>query len=135
MPRAPKACSTVRCPHTTTSGSRCMTCRRAADVKRGTPAQRGYGVEHQQRRAIVLKRDPNCVSCLAIGKREPTTVDDHIVPIECGGSIDNMKNHQGLCTRCHSIKRAAESRGKQMKVLDGFGLSIVGVLPPRKASA
>lgn len=55
-------------------------------------------------------------------------MDDHIVPIEAGGSVDDLANHQSLCTRCHNVKRSAEARGKQMQVIDGKGLVEVGAL-------
>ena len=78
---------------------------------------------------MVLARDPLCVACLAIDRVEPTTVDDHIVPIKAGGSIDDIDgNHQGLCKPCHDRKRHAESRGRQLRVVTGKGFVDVGPL-------
>jgi 5-methylcytosine-specific restriction endonuclease McrA len=51
-------------------------------------------------------------------------VDDHIIPIEQGGSVDDLTNHQSLCLACHGVKRAAESRGQRMVVVQGKGLVV-----------
>lgn len=53
------------CPRLTT-GSRCPSCTRAKNRKRGTTSQRGYGWNHQQRKAqdeaATLPTDP-CPRC------------------------------------------------------------------------
>ena len=69
---------------------------------------------------------PLCVACLAVGRVTPMTVDDHIVPIKWGGSIDDLSNHQSLCERCHNVKRAHERQGRIVRVVQGKGLVVIG---------
>lgn len=69
---------------------------------------------------------PLCVACLAVGRVIPMTVDDHIVPIKQGGSIDDLSNHQSLCEACHNVKRAHERQGRIVRVVQGKGLVVVG---------
>jgi hypothetical protein len=78
------------------------------------------------------------VNCDAQGIVERSTVCDHIVPVEVGGSEDDLENMQGLCDRlerrghrgrgCHDVKRQAESRGRQLQVIEGVGFRDVGPL-------
>ena len=118
-----RPCLQPGCPNLVATG-RCPDHQRVRERQRGSAASRGYDRLHQRRRAVVLARDPLCVACLAAGRVVPTTVDDHIVPIEHGGSVDELSNHQGLCASCHGLKRAAESRGQRMVVVQGKGLMI-----------
>ena len=72
MPRPrPRPCVGVagsHCPNLTTSRrGRCDACQRAADRRRGTPAQRGYGEAHRQLRKqlepIVAAGRATCARC------------------------------------------------------------------------
>jgi 5-methylcytosine-specific restriction protein A len=129
MPMRPaRPCLEPGCRYTTTSGGRCADHRRAREQARGSAASRGYGSEHRRRRSIVLACDPLCVACLAVGRTTPSTVDDHIVPIEAGGAADDLDNQQGLCASCHGKKRHAERVGRQLLVVTGTGFVDVGPL-------
>lgn len=54
-------------------------------------------------RRRVLKEEPICRRC---GKA-PSTIADHIIPRELGGT-DDRSNYQGLCKPCHDAKTATE---------------------------
>lgn len=111
MPRALKTCSTPGCPNLVPSG-RCDQHKRAAEERRGTRHERGYGKAHGNRfRPGVLKANPLCVctdqhgthgpQCLA-----PSTVADHWPlskrELRTRGMDDNdPANGRGLCKGCH----------------------------------
>lgn len=64
-------------------------------------------------RRIGLEQEPFCVECLKENKPLHEcigTVRDHIIPINEGGFIWDLSNHQTLCSRHHNIKSARESR-------------------------
>ena len=109
-----------------TADGRCAGHRRAdaqaTDRARGSASSRGYGAQHRKRRALVLGAEPLCAACLSLGRVTPATVDDHIVPIKQGGSIDDLSNHQSLCEPCHNVKRAHERQGRTVRVVQGKGL-------------
>lgn len=85
---------------------RCHTHERDHQRKRGSAVRRGYGTRHKRQRLLILARDPICRGC----QRAPSTVDDHIVPIEASGSATDDQNQQGLCIGCHGFKTAVEQR-------------------------
>ena len=61
------------------------------------------------RRAQTLARDPLCVVCLPLGRIEPSTDVDHVIPHN--GDADlfwDPQNLQGLCHSCHSVKTQGE---------------------------
>lgn len=65
---------------------------------------RGYGRQWREGvRAQVLREEPFCRSCLAMGEQELTVIVDHIVPRRAGGS-DARGNLQGLCRACSNRK-------------------------------
>jgi len=80
----------------------------AADRQyRGKTAERGYGGRHVKWRRLVLARDPLCVNPYKIPNHYvPSTVADHIVPLNPDGSGDwSLENGQGLCAvPCHARK-------------------------------
>ena len=130
MPTRPMApCPAPGCNILTEHG-RCAAHRRAdaqaSDRARGSASSRGYGAQHRKRRAVVRADGPLCVACLAVGRVTPMTVDDHIVPIKQGGSIDDLSNHQSLCETCHNVKRAHERQGRTVRVVQGKGLVVAG---------
>ena len=55
--------------------------------------------------------NPLCVHCSLEGKYRFAEVTDHIIPINSGGSLWDLRNIQGLCKRHDNIKRSKESRG------------------------
>lgn len=79
--------------------------RQAHDRKRGSAAQRGYGVRWRKLRATQLAMEPLCRECLANGRTTAATDVDHIVARRDGGS-DGYENLQSLCHSCHSSKTA-----------------------------
>jgi len=56
---------------------------------------------------MVLSRDP---MCRTEGCGNPSTVADHIVPLEQGGE-NTFENLQGLCASCHNRKTAKYDGG------------------------
>jgi len=62
---------------------------------RRQPTVGAYGHDWRKTRAIVLARDPICVSC----HRNPSVVADHITPRRQGGS-DDPSNLRGVCVPC-----------------------------------
>ena len=71
---------------------------------------RGYGRAHEVMRQQVLREEPLCRICLALGRPRytPSTITDHIVPKAEGGG-DERENYQGVCSPCHKAKTAAEA--------------------------
>jgi len=125
----PRPCRGTGCRYTTIAPDGfCEAHRRAwqrkQDTQRGTATARGYGVQHRQWRTAILARDPLCVACLALSRVTPATVADHITPLKQGGDW-TLENGQGLCAHDHNVKRAAESRGRAMRVVQGRGLIMV----------
>lgn len=123
MPRALKICSTNGCPNTTTSG-RCDSCRAAAEQRRGTSTDRGYGHRHRRRfRRGVLQRDPFC-TCTDeqhqhhLGRRcitVSTVADHHPLDrrqlVERGLDPDDPQYGRGLCEPCHNAHTAQAQPG------------------------
>lgn len=121
MPRALSVCPTPSCPNLT-AGGRCEDCAKAAEVRRGTATERGYGSRHRTRfRRGVLRRDPLCVctdeahghgpQCLA-----PSTVADHWPLsrrelVAAGADPDDPANGRGLCASCHNRHTAQAQPG------------------------
>lgn len=104
MPRAQGVCPTVGCPELTTGG-RCATCKAAAEQRRGSSSQRGYGSKgHKSFRRAVLTRDPICVidGCWAAS----TDADHHPRSrrelVDLGLNPDDPQYGRGLCHSHHS---------------------------------
>lgn len=70
--------------------------------------ERGYGRKHDLMRARVLREEPLCRPCHSVGRVEPSTIADHILPLSEGGSGDRL-NYQGICKPCHDAKTAEEA--------------------------
>ena len=106
MIRVLYTCTVPGCSALTTSG-RCAAHRRAADQRRGSSAERGYGASWRRLRLVVLRRDPYCTwpGCCA-----PASEVDHIVPLRDGGS-NELTNLRGLCKPHHSERTAREHGG------------------------
>ena len=128
---APRPCLGAGCRFTTLSpDGLCEAHRRSRDHRRGSAASRGYGPQHRAwRLAVLAKSDGLCVACLAVGRVTPARVADHVVPRSMGGGQFDLDNGQALCDGvtglgCHDLKRAAESRGQRMIVVEGQGLVV-----------
>lgn len=92
------------CPRLVASGSRCATCRSAANRARGSATERGYDSTHRRVRQLVLERDG--WQCQIRGPRCVGVADsfDHIIPKAAGGET-TVENGQAACTPCNSGKR------------------------------
>jgi 5-methylcytosine-specific restriction protein A len=113
MPHARYSCTTPGCAGTGTRPGRCDTCRKLAEQRRGTAAQRGYGSAHRRRfRAAVLARDPVCTRC----HRAPSTDADHW-PLSRrelvlrGLDPNDPRYGRGLCHGCHSSETSQHQPG------------------------
>ena len=62
-------------------------------------------------RAALLREQPLCAVCKAVGRLLPAKVVDHIVPIKDGGARFDQANLQPLCVACHNRKTARETAG------------------------
>ena len=107
-------CAQPGCPALVERGeSRCpqhqAARQQAYDARRGTAAERGYDAAHRTWRAAVLARDPICKAC----GQERATYADHIIPLNQGGAKLDLANGQGLCARCHQVKRGKERHQHQ----------------------
>lgn len=75
--------------------------------------KRWYGKQAwKNRRAVQLSRNPLCIMCQELGRAEPATVADHIVPHR--GCPKLFRGElQSLCRRCHdSVKAREENAGR-----------------------
>jgi 5-methylcytosine-specific restriction protein A len=100
-----RPCVQPGCPALVDHG-RCAQHARQQEQQRGSAYTRGYTRRHQCQRVLILARDPLCRGC----QQAVSTVDDHIVPIEQGGSATDEMNQQGVCTECHGWKIVREQR-------------------------
>jgi hypothetical protein len=81
---------------------------------RESSSKRGYDSRWQKARAGYLRSHPLCVMCRLMGKLEPATVVDHIIPHK--GDMElfwRRTNWQALCKTCHdSHKKRLEMSGR-----------------------
>lgn len=70
-------------------------------------ASRGYGPQWDKQRAIVLREEPWCRYCLAVGRRTPSTTVDHMLPKDRGGT-DARSNLCGCCADHQAAKASRE---------------------------
>lgn len=114
MPRTRiSVCTTAGCPTLVEGGGRCPECRREAERKRGSSAQRGYGHRHREKfRKGVLRKHPKCVLC----KTAKATVADHW-PLDRrtlelrGADPDDPIHGRGLCQPCDAKQTAERQPG------------------------
>jgi 5-methylcytosine-specific restriction protein A len=88
------------------AGSRCTSCGRARDRRRGSAAARGYDAAWRRLRTEHLALEPDC----ACGCGQVATDVDHIVPRRLGGSDDHA-NLQSLAHGHHSRKTVLHDGG------------------------
>lgn len=121
MARAMRVCSTTGCVDLTKAGqTKCSTCRRGADRKRGNPAQRGYDARWQATRRAYLARYPYCVDCAAEGKMVRATDVDHLDNLGPHGPRGyDWSNFAARCHAHHSSRTARESGGFGRVTADG----------------
>lgn len=71
-----------------------------------------YGTTQWRKlRDYVKRRNPLCAECLNNGIITQGVIVDHIIPIEDGGEMMDIKNLQVLCAACHN-KKHGEGRSK-----------------------
>jgi 5-methylcytosine-specific restriction protein A len=89
--------------------SRCDRCESAANIRRGSSTQRGYGSDWRALRRRVLDAWTASYGAVCPGWNRPShaaerlTVD-HVQPKAKGGTND-LSNLSVLCTSCNSAKR------------------------------
>jgi 5-methylcytosine-specific restriction protein A len=96
--------------------------RKQADSHRGTAQERGYTAGWARYSKAFRKRFPLCgqgprwsdevpspFGCLAQDRYVAGEQTDHIIPVSQGGDFWDDRNHQSLCTSCHSRKTQRES--------------------------
>lgn len=71
-------------------------------------------------REMCLAKDPFCVECLRIGIYKVSTVADHRIAINDGGSMTDLDNLQGLCASCHNSKSSNEAKLRLQNKNKGF---------------
>ncbi len=128
--RAPaRRCATVGCGAPAQGGrGHCPTHeRRAVQIDnraRGSAASQGYGARWRHFRAWYLECYPLCGDrapgapstrdsrCAAVGRLEPASVVDHIVPVYGPDDPTFYEDHamQSLCATCHNAKRQREQQ-------------------------
>src|SRR5262245_51217934 len=81
-------------------------------VRRGSAAQRGY--DTQWERVAVQRRQMDCYLCQACLKRgmlTPSSIVDHIIPIDVRPDWRlEIGNTQVLCRTCHAVKTDEDKR-------------------------
>ncbi len=101
----------LRCGRPVTEGSRCTRCQSAYEVRRGSPAERGYTREWRQIVAEVLATHRALYGDSCPGWQRPAhpasdLVGDHIISLANGGQ-SIRENCGALCVRCNGAKGRA----------------------------
>ena len=78
----------------------------------GSVGLRWTGRKLQAWRTRILRGEPLCRHCKAMGRLTPASEVDHEIPLGQGGTYDDS-NAQPLCKSCHQIKTKAEAQGGQ----------------------
>lgn len=100
-----RVCSTSGCGELAPKGGKCPECRRVAELRRGTAAQRGYDAKWRETRrrklsAVGICEFPRC--------NEPATDVHHLVggPLDpTGHQLDFLKSY---CHAHHSVITGSE---------------------------
>lgn len=84
----------------------------AGKPRRKSARERGYDAAWERASHEFLEANPFCLGCAAAGKREPSTVTDHVVPHKGDRAVFWDRTHwQPSCTWHHSVvKQALEQR-------------------------
>lgn len=118
--KAPRPCMHPGCPEMAeVQSSRCSRHRKerqSAETARRMESPEA--IEHKRfydsttwrkLRLEILRREPFCRACKALGVARLAEMVDHIAPIRLGGDRLSWANLQPLCNTCHAQKRADES--------------------------
>lgn len=83
-----------------------------ADLRRGTAQQRGYDSKWSREAKSYRDDHPLCVGCMAVGRIEPSTLTDHIIPHKGDEKLFwGRSNWQALCKWHHDVvKQRLESQ-------------------------
>ncbi|MEN1680329.1 MAG: HNH endonuclease signature motif containing protein [Planctomycetota bacterium] len=77
----------------------------AANARRPSFRQRGYGTRWDKLSRRFRQENPLCVECLSHGVTTPSQVTDHIVPHRGDEALLwDESNLQALCHTCHNRK-------------------------------
>lgn len=83
----------------------------AYEARRGSARERGYDSRWDAAARSYRWSHPLCVGCQAIGKPEPATLVDHIIPHRGDERLMwDRANWQSSCTPHHSIVKQALER-------------------------
>ena len=94
-----------------TRESRCDQHKRSKELSKNRPGDPFYTSRRWRAlRERILRRDPLCVRCLAVGRTEPANEVHHIVPRKQAEALryDEL-NLEALCKSCHSRETRRES--------------------------
>ncbi len=84
-----------------------------------------YGHSWRQIRARRLKQFPLCAFCAKIGKIEPATVVDHVIPHRGDEELFfDTDNLQSLCKHCHDSHKQTQEKSGHLKGSDLDGLPL-----------
>lgn len=92
------------------------------------PTERIRGRALQAIRERVLRANPLCVHCLAMGLVRAASQVDHIIAL-CNGGPDVDSNRQGLCDECHRAKSALDQGLKVRPAVGVDGWPVVCGVP------
>lgn len=77
---------------------------KGADARRGTAHQRGYDSKWAREAKAYRDQHPLCVGCQAVGRVEPSTLTDHIIPHKLDEKLFwRRSNWQALCKWHHDV--------------------------------
>lgn len=112
MPRAvSRPCRYPGCPRLVSAGF-CRQHQPLQFYQRPGSAARGYGAKWQRASASFLREHPLCAHCSSLGKDEPSTVTDHVIPHRGDTQLFwDRSNWQALCKGCHDRKTVTEDGG------------------------
>jgi 5-methylcytosine-specific restriction endonuclease McrA len=74
--------------------------------------RRYWTARWKKRRAHQLSVEPLCAYCARLGKVQPATTADHVVPHRGDDTAFWLGDLQSLCTSCHSSTKQLEERGR-----------------------
>lgn len=74
------------------------------DNRRGSAASRGYDGKWARERPVYVFAHPLCLGCQAVGRVEPTTIVDHVVPHKGDWKLFwRRSNWQPSCDWHHNV--------------------------------
>src|SRR5690242_15726607 len=78
---------------------KCSTCRQAAEIERGRPAERGYDGEYRKARKVALAGATHCFRCGELfTAANPATGGHRVAIVEGGTTADGIGAE---CARCN----------------------------------